>query len=99
MGLFRTEYLYLNSSRIPTEQEQFLAYKAVAEAMAPLPVDHPHAGPRRATSRWLAVPTCFQREANPFLGFRAIRFCLEHPRFSRTSSGRFCWRAPSAACS
>ena len=34
IGLFRTEYLYLSSARIPTEQEQFLAYKAVAEAMA-----------------------------------------------------------------
>ena len=78
VGLFRTEYLYLNSSRVPSEQEQFLAYKAVAEALAPNPViirtldlggDKPMAG----------IPELMQRETNPFLGFRAIRYCLEHP--------------------
>ena len=78
VGLFRTEYLYLNSSRVPTEQEQFLAYKAVAEALAPRPVtirtidlggDKPMAG----------IPELVQGEANPFLGYRAIRYCLEHP--------------------
>jgi phosphotransferase system enzyme I (PtsI) len=79
VGLFRTEYLYLNSARLPTEQEQYLAYKAVAEALAPLPVvirtldlggDKPMSG---------APPGMFAKEANPFLGFRAIRFCLENP--------------------
>jgi phosphotransferase system enzyme I (PtsI) len=78
VGLFRTEYLYLNSSRVPSEQEQFLAYKTVAEALAPNPViirtldlggDKPMAG----------IPELMQRETNPFLGFRAIRYCLEHP--------------------
>jgi phosphotransferase system enzyme I (PtsI) len=77
VGLFRTEYLYLNSSRMPTEQEQFLAYKAVVEALAPDPViirtldlggDKPMAG----------NPELFPKEINPFMGFRAIRFCLEH---------------------
>ncbi len=77
VGLFRTEYLYLNSARIPTEQEQFVAYKALAEGMAPLPVvirtldlggDKPMAG----------NPDLFPKEANPFMGFRAIRFCMEH---------------------
>lgn len=77
VGLFRTEYLYLNSSRIPGEQEQFVAYKAVAEALAPHPViirtldlggDKPMAG----------APDLFPREDNPFMGFRAIRFCLEN---------------------
>ncbi len=77
VGLFRTEYLYLNSARIPTEQEQFLAYKAVAEALAPHPVvirtldlggDKPMA----------SAPELFPKEDNPFMGFRAIRFCLEH---------------------
>src|SRR4051794_32914015 len=38
VGLFRTEYIFLSASRIPTEQEQFLAYKAVAEGIAPNPV-------------------------------------------------------------
>lgn len=77
VGLFRTEYLYLNSSRIPSEAEQAVAYKTVAEAMAPFPVvirsldlggDKPLAG----------NPHLFPKENNPFMGFRAIRFCLEH---------------------
>jgi phosphotransferase system enzyme I (PtsI) len=78
VGLFRTEYLYLNSARIPSEQEQFIAYKTVVAALAPAPViirtldlggDKPMAG----------NPTLFPKEDNPFMGFRAIRFCLEHP--------------------
>lgn len=77
VGLYRTEYLFLNAARIPTEQEQFLAYKEVAESLAPLPViirtldlggDKPMAG----------NPDLFPKENNPFMGFRAIRFCLEH---------------------
>jgi phosphotransferase system enzyme I (PtsI) len=77
VGLYRTEYLFLNSARIPTEQEQFLAYKEVAESAAPNPVvirtldlggDKPMAG----------NPDLFPKENNPFMGFRAIRFCLEH---------------------
>lgn len=77
VGLFRTEYMFLSSSRIPTEQEQFLAYKAVAEGVAPNAViirtldlggDKPMAG----------NPDLFPKENNPFMGFRAIRFCLEH---------------------
>ncbi|MCX6952158.1 MAG: phosphoenolpyruvate--protein phosphotransferase [Verrucomicrobia bacterium] len=77
VGLYRTEYLFLNSARIPTEQEQFLAYKEVAESVAPHPViirtldlggDKPMSG----------NPDLFPKENNPFMGFRAIRFCLEH---------------------
>ena len=77
VGLYRTEYLFLNAARIPSEQEQFLAYKAVAEALAPQPViirtldlggDKPMTG----------NPDLFPKENNPFMGFRAIRFCLEH---------------------
>src|SRR3954467_7998135 len=77
IGLFRTEFLFLNTSRIPSEQEQFIAYKSVAEAMAPLPVvirtldlggDKPMVG----------KADLFPKENNPFMGFRAIRFCLEH---------------------
>jgi phosphotransferase system enzyme I (PtsI) len=78
IGLFRTEYLYLNSARIPNEQEQFLAYKAAAEALAPHPViirTLDLGGDKPLSSR----PELFPREANPFMGFRAIRFCLEHP--------------------
>src|SRR4051812_36889722 len=77
IGLYRTEFLFLNSARLPTEQEQFLAYKEVVEAMAPEPViirtldlggDKPMAG----------HADLFPKEDNPFMGFRAIRFCLEH---------------------
>jgi phosphotransferase system enzyme I (PtsI) len=78
VGLFRTEYLYLNSSHLPGEEEQFAAYKAVAEAFAPQPVvirtldlggDKPME----------TIPGLIHHETNPFLGFRAIRLCLEHP--------------------
>ncbi len=77
IGLYRTEYLYLNAARIPSEQEQFLAYKTVVEAAAPNRViirtldlggDKPMAG----------NPGLFPKENNPFMGFRAIRFCLEN---------------------
>ena len=77
IGLYRTEYLFLNSARIPSEQEQFIAYSAVVKALAPLPViirtldlggDKPMTG----------HPNLFPKEDNPFMGFRAIRFCLVH---------------------
>ncbi len=78
VGLFRTEFLFLSSPRVPTEEEQFQAYRAAAEALAPAPVvirtldlggDKPMAGGAHL----------FAREANPFLGHRAIRFCLDQP--------------------
>ncbi|PAW65721.1 MAG: phosphoenolpyruvate--protein phosphotransferase [Opitutia bacterium Tous-C1TDCM] len=77
VGLYRTEFLFLSAARMPNEQEQFLAYKTVVEAMAPAPViirtldlggDKPLAG----------KSDLFPKETNPFMGFRAIRFCLEH---------------------
>jgi phosphotransferase system enzyme I (PtsI) len=78
VGLFRTEYIFLNSPRIPTEEEQYAVYREVAEALDGKPVvirtldiggDKPlhQFGDR------------IKPEANPFLGFRAIRFCLENP--------------------
>jgi phosphotransferase system enzyme I (PtsI) len=78
VGLFRTEYIFLNSSRMPTEQEQFLAYKSVVEGVAPDSVvirtldlggDKPMA----------SNPGLFPKENNPFMGYRAIRFCLDNP--------------------
>jgi len=77
VGLFRTEYLYLNNDHIPSESEQLEAYKTVAAALAPLPL----------VIRTLDLggdkiipgnPHLFPKETNPFMGFRAIRFCLEH---------------------
>jgi phosphotransferase system enzyme I (PtsI) len=82
VGLYRTEFLFLNAARVPNEQEQFVAYKAVVEAMAPQPVtirtldlggDKPMAG----------KADLFPKENNPFMGFRAIRFCLENPDIFR----------------
>jgi phosphoenolpyruvate-protein phosphotransferase (PTS system enzyme I) len=78
VGLFRTEFLYLNAGVIPSEEDQYRSYKAVAEALAPAPVvirtldlggDKPMAGHAHL----------FPKEDNPFLGYRAIRFCLDHP--------------------
>ena len=77
VGLFRTEYLYLSSSRMPGEQEQFLAYKTVAEAIAPKPVvirTLDLGGDKQMAGK----PDLFPEEDNPFMGFRAIRFCLEN---------------------
>jgi phosphoenolpyruvate-protein phosphotransferase (PTS system enzyme I) len=77
VGLFRTEFLYLSSGTMPTEDEQYEAYRTVAEAMAPAPVvirtldlggDKPMAGQAHL----------FPKEDNPFLGYRAIRFCLDN---------------------
>ena len=79
VGLYRTEFLYLNAGHIPSEQDQYLAYKEVAEALAPAPVvirtldiggDKPMAGHAHL----------FPKEDNPFLGYRAIRFCLDNPK-------------------
>ena len=74
IGLFRTEFLFMDRDTIPTEEEQFEAYKSVAETMAEKPViirtldiggdkEIPYLG--------------LEKEENPFLGFRAIRFCLQ----------------------
>ena len=77
VGLFRTEYLFLNASRVPNEQEQFLAYKAVVEGVAPSPViirTLDLGGDKPMTSD----PELFPKENNPFMGYRAIRFCLDN---------------------
>ncbi len=77
VGLYRTEFLFLHTARVPSEQEQFLDYKAVVAAMAPQPViirtldlggDKPMAG----------KTDLFPKENNPFMGFRAIRWCLDN---------------------
>lgn len=76
IGLYRTEFFFLNKTELPDEEKQYEAYRTVAEALLPQPViirtldlggdkflSHSH------------LPT----EINPFLGCRAIRFCLERP--------------------
>ena len=74
IGLFRTEFLFMDRDTLPTEEEQFEAYKSVAETMNGKPViirtldiggdkEIPYLG--------------LEKEENPFLGYRAIRFCLQ----------------------
>lgn len=74
IGLFRTEFLFMDRNEMPTEEEQFEAYKKVAAAMKGKPViirtldiggdkEIPYMG--------------LKKDENPFLGYRAIRFCLD----------------------
>ena len=74
VGLFRTEYLFINRDSLPTEEEQFQAYRQIAVALKPQPVviRTLDLGGDKLLSH-LHVPT----EMNPFLGWRAIRFCLQ----------------------
>ena len=78
VGLYRTEFLFLSAEKIPTEEQQYAAYKEIVSGLAPAPV----------TIRTLDVggdkplpgdPHLIGPEANPFLGFRAIRMCLQNP--------------------
>jgi phosphotransferase system enzyme I (PtsI) len=74
VGLYRTEFIYMNRSDLPSEEEQFEAYKAVLEGVKPNPViirTMDLGGDKFITH--LNIPF----EFNPFLGWRAIRFCLE----------------------
>lgn len=81
IGLFRSEFLYLESNDFPSEEEQFKAYKAVAETMAG----------KKVIIRTLDIGADKQadyfnlpHEENPALGFRAIRICLERPEIFKT---------------
>lgn len=76
IGLFRTEFLFMDRPSLPTEEEQFEAYSTVAKAM----------GNKEVIIRTLdiggdkAVPYLeIPKEDNPFLGYRAIRYCLDNP--------------------
>ena len=73
VGLFRTEYLFINRETLPTEEEQLTAYRSVAAALKPQPViiRTLDLGGDKFLAH-LKVPN----EMNPFLGWRAIRFCL-----------------------
>ena len=80
VGLFRTEYLFINRQNLPSEEEQFQSYCKVAKALAPRPViirTLDLGGDKFASHLQLA------REVNPFLGWRAIRFCLAQPELFR----------------
>lgn len=81
VGLYRTEYFYMNRTDLPTEEEQYEAYRKVAEEVAPHSaiIRTLDLGGDKFLSR-LEVP----REMNPFLGWRAIRFCLARPDIFKT---------------
>lgn len=81
VGLFRTEYIFINRDHIPSEDEQYESYQAAAAALRPHPVilrtldlggDKPLAHLRLA------------QEMNPFLGYRAIRYCLQEKEVFRS---------------
>ncbi|MCI5621618.1 MAG: phosphoenolpyruvate--protein phosphotransferase [Lachnospiraceae bacterium] len=81
IGLFRSEFLYLESSDFPTEEQQFLAYKKVLESMAG----------KKVIIRTLDIGADKQvdyfnlaKEENPALGYRAIRICLTRPEIFKT---------------
>lgn len=76
VGLFRTEFLFLNRDSVPTEEEQYLAYRELAEKIGvhPAIVRTLDLGGDKLLSH-LNV----EHESNPFLGLRAIRFCLKRP--------------------
>lgn len=81
VGLYRTEFLYMGRDQLPTEDEQFEAYKAVLERMEgkPVVVRTLDIGGDKELP-YLNLP----KEMNPFLGFRAIRLCLEEQEIFRT---------------
>ena len=81
VGLYRTEFLYMESDHLPTEDEQFEAYKAVVEKMAgkPVTVRTMDIGGDKHLSYW-RLPD----EENPFLGYRAIRISLDQTEIFRT---------------
>ena len=81
VGLFRTEFFYLDRAELPSEEEQYRAYRSVAERMAPRPVIFRtmDLGGDKVAS-YLGTT----HETNPFLGYRGIRFALAHPEVFRT---------------
>lgn len=81
IGLFRSEFLYLEAEDYPDEETQFLAYKRVAETMAG----------KKVVVRTLDIGADKQvdyfhldKEENPAMGYRAIRICLDRPEIFRT---------------
>ncbi len=81
VGLFRTEFLFINRKDLPDEEEQFQAYKKVSESLTPEPViirTLDLGGDKLLSHVNVAA------EMNPFLGWRAIRLCLQEKELFRT---------------
>lgn len=76
VGLFRTEFLFMDRDKLPGEEEQFRAYKRAAQVLdgRPLTIRTLDVGGDKALP-YLKMP----KEDNPFLGLRGIRYCLQHP--------------------
>ncbi len=82
IGLYRTEFLYLNRPTLPTEEEQYRTYRKVAERVCPEPLiirTFDLGGDKLAPGT-----VDIGDELNPFLGWRAIRFCLENVEIFKT---------------
>ncbi len=87
VGLFRTEFLYMDNDHFPTEEEQFEVYKQVLETMEG----------RKVVVRTLDIGGdkklsyfTFPEEMNPFLGYRAIRLCLDRTDIFKTQLRALC---------
>ena len=87
VGLFRTEFLYMDNDHFPTEEEQFQAYKQVLEGMQgkKVVVRTLDIGGDKKLSYYT-----FPEEMNPFLGYRAIRLCLKEQDIFRTQLRALC---------
>jgi phosphotransferase system enzyme I (PtsI) len=81
IGLYRTEFLFLNRQHLPTEEQHYIAYRDVAERAAPneVVIRTLDVGGDK-----LALPDQYEQEPNPALGLRAIRFCLQNRDIFRT---------------
>lgn len=81
VGLYRTEFLYMDASSLPSEEDQYVAYKTVLEKMGnkPVVVRTLDIGGDKELS-YLPIP----HEMNPFLGYRAIRLCLDRTDIFKT---------------
>lgn len=80
IGLFRTEFLYMNASDFPTEEEQFVAYKrTVEQGLEEVIIRTLDIGGDKNLSYYE-----FKEEMNPFLGFRAVRFTLANKNLFKT---------------
>lgn len=82
VGLFRTEFFYMSRPELPSEDEQFEAYRTVAERLAPAPLIIRTLD--LGGDKFLAHLDVSWDESNPFMGWRAIRFCLAQPDLFRT---------------
>jgi phosphotransferase system enzyme I (PtsI) len=83
IGLFRSEFLFLNRDGLPTEDEQFEAYREVTQGMAGKPVTI-RTFDLGADKQQLGLEGLSRVAPNPALGLRAVRFCLAEPRLFLT---------------